>query len=127
MVAALELSVDPNDTVLTPQRLDLAAMKTYHFATANSSTESLVYRMLFTDGDEREIPLPQPTLFSICTMPWLCSKEEVDEQLHLLGFHGQHQGMCPLTTTLRTMLGRPRVRIRMKALLRRITEALHLG
>ena len=70
VVAALELSVDPNDTVLTPQRLDLAAMKTHHFFTTDSSTESLVYRMLFADGDEREIPLPQSTLFSIYRMPW---------------------------------------------------------
>ncbi|MEI4896873.1 hypothetical protein Q8G71_36925, partial [Klebsiella pneumoniae] len=29
MVNALELSVDPNDNVLAPQRLDLVAMKTH--------------------------------------------------------------------------------------------------
>ena len=90
MVIALELSVDPNDTVLAPQRLDLAAMKTYHFVTADSSTEGLVYRMLFTDGDEREIPLPQSTLFSICRRPWSCSKEKMDDQLRLLGFQGHY-------------------------------------
>ena len=95
MVATLELSVDPNDTVLTPQRLDLAAMKTHHFVTADSSMEGLVYKMLFTDGDEREIPLPQSTLFSIYRRPWSCSKEEVDEQLRLLGFHRQHQEDVP--------------------------------
>jgi hypothetical protein len=46
--------------------------------------------MLFTDGEEREIPLPQPSLFSIHGRPWSRSKEELDEQLRLLGFHVQH-------------------------------------
>jgi hypothetical protein len=69
IIAALGLSVDPNDTLLTPQRLDLAAMKVHHFVTTNSCAGSLVYRMLFTDGDEREVPLPQPSLFSICRGP----------------------------------------------------------
>jgi hypothetical protein len=45
--------------------------------------------MLFTDGDEREVPLPQPSLFSIYRRPWLRSKEELDEHLRLLGFHIQ--------------------------------------
>jgi hypothetical protein len=58
IVAALGLSVAPNDTLLVPQRLDLAAMKIHHFVTTNSCAGSLVYRMLFTDGDEREVPLP---------------------------------------------------------------------
>jgi hypothetical protein len=89
IIAAMGLSVDPNDTLLAPQRLDLAAMKVHHFVTANSCARSLVYRMLFTDGDEREVPLPQPSLFSICRMPWSCSKNELDEQLWLLGFHRQ--------------------------------------
>jgi hypothetical protein len=33
--------------------------------------------------------LPQTSLFSICRGPWSCSKEELDEQLRLLGFHMQ--------------------------------------
>jgi hypothetical protein len=78
-----------SDTLLVPQRLDLAAMKVHHFVMANSCAGSLVYRMLFTDGDEREVPLPQPSLFSICRMPWSRSKEELDEQLRFLGFHRQ--------------------------------------
>jgi hypothetical protein len=50
--------------------------------------------MLFTDGDEREVPSPQPSftecyLLSICRGPWLRSKEELDEQLRLLGFRMQ--------------------------------------
>jgi hypothetical protein len=45
--------------------------------------------MLFTDGDEREVPLPQTILFSISRGPWSRSKEELDEQLRLLGFHMQ--------------------------------------
>jgi hypothetical protein len=65
-------------------------MKIHHFVTANSCVGKLVYRMLFTDGDEREVPLPQPSLFGICRRPWTCSKEELDEQLRLLGFHIQH-------------------------------------
>jgi hypothetical protein len=87
IVATLGLSIAPNDTLLVPQRLDLAAMKVHHFVTANSCAGSLVYRMLFTDGDEREVPLAQPSLFSICRGPWSRSKEELDEQLRLLGFH----------------------------------------
>ena len=46
--------------------------------------------MLFIDGDEREIPLPQPDLFSVHRKPWSRSKEEVDEQLRIHGFHQQH-------------------------------------
>jgi hypothetical protein len=79
IVAALGLSIAPNDTLLVPQRLDLAAMKIHHFVTANSCAGKLVYRMLFTDGDERKVPLPQTSLFSICRRPWSRSKEELDE------------------------------------------------
>jgi hypothetical protein len=86
IVAALGLPSAPNDILLVPQRLDLAAMKLHHFVTANSYAGKLVYRMLFTNGDEREVPLPQPSLFSICRRPWSRSKE-LDEQLRLLGFH----------------------------------------
>jgi hypothetical protein len=64
-------------------------MKVHHFVTTNSCVGSLVYRMLFIDGDEREVPLPQSSLFSICRTPWSRSKEELDEQLRLLGFHRQ--------------------------------------
>jgi hypothetical protein len=46
--------------------------------------------MLFTNGEEREVPLPQPSLFRIHRRPWSRSKEELDEQLGLLGFHVQH-------------------------------------
>jgi hypothetical protein len=90
IVASLGLSIAPNDVLLVPQRLDLAAMKLYHFVTANSCAGKLVYRMLFTDGDEREVPLPQPSLFSFSRRPWSRSKEELDKQLRLLGFHTQH-------------------------------------
>jgi hypothetical protein len=89
IIAALGLSVDPSDILLTPQRLDLAAMKVHHFVTTNSCAGRLVYRILFTDGDEWEVPLAQPSLFSICRGPWSRSKEELHEQLSLLGFHRQ--------------------------------------
>jgi hypothetical protein len=75
---------------LTPQRLDLAAMKLHHFVTANSCAGKLVYKMLFTDGEEREVPLPQPSLFSIDNRPWSSTKEELDEQLRVLGFNVHH-------------------------------------
>jgi hypothetical protein len=58
IIDALGLSIAPYDTLLAPQRLDLAAMKLHHFVTANSCAGKLVYRMLFTNGDEREVPLP---------------------------------------------------------------------
>jgi hypothetical protein len=90
IVAALQLPIAPHDILLTPQRFDLAAMKLHHFVTANSCVGKLVYRMLFTDGEEREIPLPQPNLFSIHVRPWSRMKEELDEQLRLLGFNIQH-------------------------------------
>jgi hypothetical protein len=64
-------------------------MKIHRFVTANSCAGKLVYRMLFTDGDEREVPLPQPSLFSIYRRPSSRSKEELDEQIRLLGFHIQ--------------------------------------
>jgi hypothetical protein len=64
-------------------------MKVHHFVTANSYAGILVYRMLFTDGDEREVPLQQPSLFSICRGPWSRSKEELDKKLRLIGFHMQ--------------------------------------
>src|SRR3954465_11160140 len=57
IVAALNIAVDPHDTVLAPQRLDLAAMKAHHFVTTSSTLENLVYRMLFIDGEERETSL----------------------------------------------------------------------
>jgi hypothetical protein len=87
IVAALGLSIAPHDILLAPQRLDLAAMKLHHFVTANSRAGKLVYRILFTDGEESEIPLPQSSLFTIHRRPWSRSKEELDEQLRLLGFH----------------------------------------
>jgi hypothetical protein len=59
IVAALGFFLSPNDTFLVPRRLNLAAMKVHHFVTANSCAGSLVNIMLFTDGDEREVPLMQ--------------------------------------------------------------------
>ncbi|KAK1684673.1 hypothetical protein QYE76_045521 [Lolium multiflorum] len=90
IVAHLGLSIDPSDEILTPVKLDIAAMKSHQFVTTNSSLENIVYKMLFIDGDEREIPLPQADLFSVRRRPWSRSKEEVDDQLRILGFHQQH-------------------------------------
>jgi hypothetical protein len=141
IVAALGLSVAPNDILLAPQRLDLAAIKVHHFVTANSCAGSLVYRMLFIDGDERAVPLPQPSLFSICRGPRSRSKAELDEQLRLLGSIWSRAPRArrrrrPLIITLCIIPGHPRAHIRTKVLLRHILEMplhghvgidLHLG
>ncbi|KAK1605160.1 hypothetical protein QYE76_028833 [Lolium multiflorum] len=86
----LRLPLDSNDVPLTPRRLDIAAMKSHHFVTADSTLDNMVYRMLFADGDEKEIPLPQPDLFSIDREPWSRTKEEVEEKMKIQDFHQQH-------------------------------------
>ncbi|KAK1615738.1 hypothetical protein QYE76_021255 [Lolium multiflorum] len=90
ILAYLDLPLDPTDVKLTPARLDIAAMKSHQFVTTDSSMDNIVYRMLFADGDEREVLLPQTDLFSVHRKPWSRSKEEVDEQLKIQGFHQQH-------------------------------------
>ncbi|KAK1608683.1 hypothetical protein QYE76_032356 [Lolium multiflorum] len=90
ILAHLDLPLDPTDVELTPARLDIAAMKSHQFVTTDSSMDNIVYRMLFADGDEREVLLPQTDLFSVHRKPWSRSKEEVDEQLKIQGFHQQH-------------------------------------
>ncbi|KAK1566149.1 hypothetical protein QYE76_037736 [Lolium multiflorum] len=89
ILAYLDLPLDPTDVKITPMRLDIAAMKSHQFLTADSSLDNIVYRILFADGEERET-LPQTDLFSIDRKPWSRSKEEVDEQLKIQGFHQQH-------------------------------------
>jgi hypothetical protein len=128
IVAALGLSIAPNDTLLVPQRLDLAAMKIHHFVTTNSCAGKLVYRMLFTDGDEREVPLLQPSLFSICRRPWSRSKESWMSSLGCLAStynrasRTMRKRRRQLTITPCTTPGRPRAHIRMKVLLHHILE-----
>ncbi|KAK1652634.1 hypothetical protein QYE76_070439 [Lolium multiflorum] len=90
ILAYLELPLDPTDVKLTPIRLDIAAMKSHQFVTTDSSLDNIVYRMLFADGEEREVPLPQPDLFSVDRKPWSRSKEEMDEKMKIQGFHQQH-------------------------------------
>ncbi|KAK1682266.1 hypothetical protein QYE76_043114 [Lolium multiflorum] len=90
ILARLDLPLDPTDVEIPPVRLDIAAMKSHQFVTADSSMDNIVYRMLFADGDEREVLLPQTDLFSVGRKPWSRSKEEVDEQLKIQGFHQQH-------------------------------------
>ncbi|KAK1650984.1 hypothetical protein QYE76_068789 [Lolium multiflorum] len=86
----LNLPIDPNDVPLAPRKLDIVAMKSHHFVTTDSTLDNMVYRMLFSDGDEKEIPLPQPGLLSIDRQSWSCTKEEVDEHLKIKDFHQQH-------------------------------------
>ncbi|KAK1681220.1 hypothetical protein QYE76_042068 [Lolium multiflorum] len=90
ILARLDLPLDPTDVEIPPVRLDIAAMKSHQFVTVDSSMDNIVYRMLFADGDEREVLLPQTDLFSVGRKPWSRSKEEVDEQLKIQGFHQQH-------------------------------------
>ncbi|KAK1631871.1 hypothetical protein QYE76_006186 [Lolium multiflorum] len=54
----LKIPLDSNDVPLTPRRLDISAMKSHHFVTTDSTIDNMVYRMLFADGNEKEIPLP---------------------------------------------------------------------
>ncbi|KAK1619302.1 hypothetical protein QYE76_024819 [Lolium multiflorum] len=86
----LELPVDPNDVPLAPRRLDIIAMKSHQFVTTESTLDNMAYKMLFADGDEKEIPLPQPGLFDIDRQPWSRTKEEVDEHMKIQDFHQQH-------------------------------------
>ncbi|KAK1695200.1 hypothetical protein QYE76_011897 [Lolium multiflorum] len=86
----LRLPLDSNDVPLTPRRLDIAAMKSHHFVTTDSTVDNMVYRMLFADGDEKEIPLPQPGLFNIDRQSWSHTKEEVEEHMKIQDFHQQH-------------------------------------
>ncbi|KAK1695864.1 hypothetical protein QYE76_012561 [Lolium multiflorum] len=86
----LRLPLDSNDMPLTPRRLDIAAMKSHHFVITDSTIDNMVYRMLFADGDEKEIPLPQPGLFNIDRQSWSLTKEEVEEHMKIQDFHQQH-------------------------------------
>ncbi|KAK1617152.1 hypothetical protein QYE76_022669 [Lolium multiflorum] len=86
----LRLPLDANDVPLTPRRLDIAAMKSHHFVTTDSTIDNMVYRMLFADGNEKEIPLPQPGLFNIDRQSWSLTKEEVEEHMKIQDFHQQH-------------------------------------
>ncbi|KAK1613604.1 hypothetical protein QYE76_019121 [Lolium multiflorum] len=97
----LNLPIDPNDVPLAPRKLDIVAMKSHHFVTTDSTLDNMVYRMLFSDGDEKEIPLPQLGLLSIDRQSWSCTKEEVDEHLKIKDFHQQHdpEDAGPPTTT----------------------------
>ncbi|KAK1572744.1 hypothetical protein QYE76_018824 [Lolium multiflorum] len=86
----LDIPLDSNDVPLTPRKLDIAAMKSHHFVTTDSTIDNMVYRMLFADGNEKEIPLPQPGLFNIDRQSWSLTKEEVEEHMKIQEFHQQH-------------------------------------
>ncbi|KAK1696990.1 hypothetical protein QYE76_013687 [Lolium multiflorum] len=86
----LDIPLDSNDVPLTPRKLDIAAMKSYHFVTTNSTIDNIVYTMLFADGNEKEIPLPQQGLFNIDRQSWSLTKEVVEEHMKIQEFHQQH-------------------------------------
>ncbi|KAK1619714.1 hypothetical protein QYE76_025231 [Lolium multiflorum] len=85
-----DIPLDSNDVPLTPRKLDIAAMKSHHFVTTDSTIDNMVYRMLFADGNEKEIPLPQPGLFNIDRQSWSLTKEAVEEHMKIQEFHQQH-------------------------------------
>ncbi|KAK1679284.1 hypothetical protein QYE76_040132 [Lolium multiflorum] len=86
----LDLPLDSNDVPLTPRKLDIAAMKSHRFVTTNSTIDNIVYKMLFADGNEKEIPLPQQGLFNIDRQSWSLTKEVVEEHMKIQEFHQQH-------------------------------------
>ncbi|KAK1573469.1 hypothetical protein QYE76_037255 [Lolium multiflorum] len=86
----LDIPLDSNDVPLTPRKLDIAAMKSHRFVTTDSTIDNMVYRMLFADGNEKEIPLPQQGLFNIDRQSWSLTKEVVEEHMKIQEFHQQH-------------------------------------
>ncbi|KAK1694510.1 hypothetical protein QYE76_011207 [Lolium multiflorum] len=91
----LDIPLDSNDVPLTPRKLDIAAMKSHHFVTTNSTIDNIVYKMLFADGNEKEIPLPQQGLFNIDRQSWSLTKEAVEEHMKIQEFHQQHDSVEP--------------------------------
>ena len=89
------LHIDPNDTQLAPCYFDLAATKGHQFVTNNSTLENIVFRLMFANGHERQIPLTQLSLFILDRRPWSYSMVELDEQLSTLGFHQAHRVQDP--------------------------------
>jgi hypothetical protein len=80
----------PDDVVLVPRWLDLAAMKVHYFVTNDSTLRRLTYRLPFADNTETEVPLPLSNLFDLQVRPLNVSKERTEEQINLVGFHVQH-------------------------------------
>ena len=81
VLAAYCLDVDPNDEILAPESLDLAAMIAHKFVTPGSTLNNLVYRTIFTNEAELEVPLPQPSLFSIHRNTLSYSREDLSAQM----------------------------------------------
>src|SRR4051812_38791488 len=104
-------------------------MKAHHFVTTSSTLENLVYRMLFSDGEEREIPLPQTTLFSISQGPWSRSKAEMDDPPTFSQLPWALSGGSTIIRhpPARITHGRPRARSRTRELPRHTTEMHPLG
>ncbi|KAK1605968.1 hypothetical protein QYE76_029641 [Lolium multiflorum] len=86
----IDIPLDSNDVPLTPRKLDIAAMKSHRFVTTDSTIDNMVYKMLFADGNEKEIPLPQQGLFNIDRQSWSLTKEVVEEHMKIQEFHQQH-------------------------------------
>ena len=83
-------SVDPTDDLLSPESLDLAAMKLHQFVTPSSCAGQLFYRVLFANESEREVRLPQPSLFSIYRRTLSILMDDLDRHLGAEEYHVQH-------------------------------------
>ena len=59
----------------------LAAMIAHKFVTSGSTLNNLVYRTVFTNEAELEVPLLQPSLFSIHRKPLSYSREDLSAQM----------------------------------------------
>ena len=54
-----------------------------------------MFRVVCADDREKEISLPQPSLFSLDRRLWSYSLVELEEQLSVLGFHQTHRRQEP--------------------------------
>ncbi|KAK1601767.1 hypothetical protein QYE76_016941 [Lolium multiflorum] len=65
-------------------------LEEFCFALGIAPVDNIVYKMLFADGNEKEIPLPQQGLFNIDRQSWSLTKEVVEEHMKIQEFHQQH-------------------------------------
>jgi hypothetical protein len=129
IVSALELPIAPHDILLTPQRLDLAAMKLHHFVTANSHAGKLVtgcYSLMERKG---KCLCHNPVCSILITDHGHARRRSWTSGLgcsastYSMALWTRRKRMSWPITSPRTTPGRPRAYIRTMVLLRRTTEA----
>ena len=89
VLADFSLEADPTDEILVPEKLDLSAMIAHKFVTSGSTLDNLVYRIVYANEAELEVPLPQPSLFSIYRDPLSYSREELSTQMVVPRYHAR--------------------------------------